>query len=59
MIKVDINKIKIPFECEAHKTKIQCTTSDLALCGTPLCEICNEVMSIEDYVIVDDDLKIK
>ncbi len=55
MKKININNIKIPFECEDHKTTQEVTPSDLVVCGVPLCEVCNEEMSIEDYVMVEHD----
>ncbi len=55
MKKININNIKIPFECENHQTTQEVSPSDLVVCGVPLCETCNEEMSIENYVIVEDD----
>ena len=52
MLKFDSEQVKIPFECEDHKTTIEVSPADLSICGTPLCEVCNQEMSIEDYVLV-------
>ena len=55
MLKFDSQQVKIPFECEDHQKTIKVTPIDLVLCGTPLCEVCNQEMSIEDYVLVGPD----
>jgi hypothetical protein len=51
--RIDVQKVKLYFECEDHQTKTDCSPLDLVLCGTPMCEICNEEMSMEDYAKVD------
>jgi len=53
MEKIEINKVRLLFECEDHHTKSQITPVDLTLCGTPMCQTCNEEMSIEDYALVE------
>ena len=53
MARVAIKDIKLLFECKEHKTQHECDPVDLVVCGTPMCEICNEEMSIEDYALVD------
>jgi len=53
MKRVSIDKIKLFFECEEHLKTQTITPIDLVLCGTPLCEICNEEMAMEDFAEVD------
>lgn len=53
MEKVLLQDIKILFECEEHQTTHKCDPIDLSMCGTPMCEICNQEMSIaNDYAEV-------
>ena len=55
MKKIELSKIKILFECEDHQTTQECDPIDLSMCGTPMCEICNQEMSISsDFAEVDD-----
>jgi len=54
MKKVLLQDIKILFECEDHQTTQTCDPIDLTMSGTPMCEICNDEMSIaSDYAEVD------
>jgi len=54
MRKISVEKIKLYFECEDHQKKTDCSPIDLVTCGTPMCEICNEEMSMDDMVEVDE-----
>lgn len=58
MKKVLLQNIKIFFECEDHQTKQDCDPIDLSMSGTPMCEICNEEMSIaDDYAEIKTEEK--
>ncbi len=52
---IQLQNIKILFECETHQTKHTCDPIDLITCGTPLCLECNEEMSIaSDYIQIKE-----
>ena len=53
MKQILLEKIRLKFVCEDHNTTIDVDPSDVVTCGVPLCQICNEEMSIEEHADVD------
>jgi len=53
-MRVDINNIRLTFECEDCMLHQDISPLDVVLCGVPMCQACNEEMSIEQEAVVKE-----